>query len=228
VFRNYYGAGDYPAVDEVFESAVAHLSELGATLVDPVELAPAGEIFDAEYQGMLYEFKAGLNDYLANHPVPEDRDTLAELIAWNRAHAAGVMPHFGQEIFLEAEAKGSLEDEAYREALANGPERMRELLATVLEEHDLDALITAANSFAWKTDWVAGDRFMVGSSSLAAMSGFPSITVPAGDVRGLPVGVAFVGAPFAEPLLIRIGYAFEQASAARLEPEYLPTLEHID
>jgi len=228
VFRNYYGAGDYPAIDEIFDAAVARIQALGATPVDPVEFKPAGEIFDAEYQVMLYEFKAGLNAYLASHPVPEDRDSLAELIAWNRAQAATVMPHFGQEIFLDAEAKGSLEDEAYRQALADGPERMRELLGQVLEEHDLDALITAANSFAWKTDWVAGDRFMVGSSSLAAMSGFPSITVPAGDVRGLPVGVAFVGAPFAEPLLIRIGYAFEQAAGARREPEYLPTIERIE
>jgi amidase len=225
VFRGYFGAGEHPAVDAVFESAAQRLASLGAELVDPVELEPADSIFDAEYEVMLHEFKAGLNEYLATHPVPADRDTLAELIVWNRDHAATVMPHFGQEIFLEAEARGGLDSDDYRQALEEGPLRMRQVLREALDAHDVDALITAAGSFAWKTDWVAGDRFMVGSSSLAAMSGFPSVTVPAGDVRGLPVGVAFVGRPFAEPVLIQIAWVFEQAADARLEPRFVDTIE---
>lgn len=225
VFRGYFGAGSYPAVDAIFDAAAERVAGLGAELVDPLDVEPADGIFDAEYQVMLHEFKAGLNAYLASHPVPDDRDTLAELIVWNRDHAATVMPLFGQEIFLDAAAAGTLDDEAYRSALENGPLRMRRRLAALLAGHDLDAVLTAAGSFAWKTDWLAGDRFLVGSSSLAAMSGFPSVTVPAGAVRGLPVGVAFVGEPFAEASLIRIAYAFEQAAAARLEPRFLPTLE---
>ena len=136
-----------------------------------------------------------------------------------------ILPIFGQELFEQAEARGSLDDDDYRQALADGPESMREIVAALLVDHELDAIVTVANSFAWKTDWVAGDRFMVGSSAMAAMSGFPSVTVPAGDVAGLPVGVAFVGGPFAEAKLIRIAHAFEQASGAAIEPGFRPTLE---
>jgi amidase len=225
VNRNYYGAGDYPDIEAIYQQTLAKLEDLGATLVEPLDIALPDELFDAELEVMLYEFKAGLNDYLTSHPVPEDRDTLAELIVWNQDHAERVMPIFGQSLFLKAEAKGGLEDDAYRQALQQGPLRMRELAEKLLADHNLDALVTVANSFAWKTDWVAGDRFMVGSSSMAAMSGFPSITVPAGHVSGLPVGVAFVAEPFAEPRLIRIAYAFEQASRALREPELLPSVE---
>src|SRR5690606_24145353 len=117
------------------------------------------------------------------------------------------------------------EETAYRRALAEGPERMREILGRLLEAEGLDALVTLAGSFAWKTDWIAGDRYLAGSSSLAAMSGFPSVSVPAGDVAGLPVGIAFVGEPFSEPRLIRIAFAFEQATGWRREPTFVPTLE---
>ncbi|MEQ8857232.1 MAG: amidase [Pseudomonadales bacterium] len=225
VFRNYFGAGELAAVDAIVERSVEQLGRLGAELVDPVALTPDPGMFDAEYQVMLFEFKAGLNAYLADHPVPEDRDTLAELIVWNRDHADTVMPLFGQGVFLEAVDKGGLDDPDYLAALQNGPLRMRAALAAIFAEQDLDALLTAAGSFAWKTDWLAGDRFMVGSSSLAAMSGFPSITVPAGNVRGLPVGVAFVGPPFSEAGLIQIARSFEHATDARLEPRFVPTLE---
>lgn len=225
VNRSYYGVGAYPAIGAIYERAVSELQALGATIVDPIELELPDSMFDAEQQAMLYEFKAGLNDYLASHPVPEDRNTLAKLIAWNRDHADRVMPIFGQELFEEAEAKGDLTDEAYAKALQDGADRMRGQLAKVLTDNHLDALLTVAGSFAWKTDWVAGDRFMVGSSSLAAMSGFPNITVPAGAVSGLPIGIAFVAEPLAEPRLTRIAYAFEQATRARREPTFRPTLE---
>lgn len=225
VNRGYYGAGDHPPVDAVFERAVTALAALGADIVDPVSVSVAGEASEAEYQVMLHEFKAGLNAYLAERDVPEDRNSLAKLIAWNEARADAVMPHFGQEIFLAAEATGGLDDPVYRRALAAGPERVRTELQAALDAHALDALVTVANAFAWKTDWLAGDRYLVGSSALAAMSRMPSITVPAGDVRGLPVNVAFVGADFAEPTLIRIAYAFEQATGALREPTFVPSLE---
>jgi amidase len=227
VNRNYYGAGNYPAIEAVYQRALSTLESLGAVLVEGLDVDLPDELFEAELDVMLYEFKAGLNDYLASHPVPQDRNTLAGLIVWNQANADRVMPIFGQELFIRAEAKGGLEDDAYRAALEKGPLRMRAIAGAVLTEHDLDALVTLANSFAWKTDWVAGDRFMVGSSSLAAMSGFPSVTVPAGDVSGLPVGIAFVGEAFAEPRLIQIAYAFEQATRARLEPAFVPSLEEV-
>lgn len=227
VNRAYYGAGRFPAVEAVYEQAQATLRDLGVTLVDDIEPALPDALFEAELEVMLYEFKAGLNAYLASHPVPEDRNTLAKLIVWNQDHAERVMPIFGQSLFLQAAAKGGLDEPAYRQALADGPQRMAELLQTLLADHELDALLTPAGSFAWKTDWVAGDRFMVGSSSLAAMSGFPSVTVPAGDVSGLPVGVAFVGEPLSERRLLRIAAAFEQAAAARLEPAFVPSLEPL-
>jgi amidase len=225
VNRNYHGAGDYPGLELLYQQALGRLDELGAVLVDDLELELPDELFEAELDVMLYEFKAGLNAYLASHPVPDDRDTLAELIVWNQNHAERVMPIFGQELFIQAEAKGGLDAGAYRQALQNGPQRMRAILNDLLDAHDLDAMITMATSFAWKTDWVAGDRFMAGSSSLAAMSGFPSVAVPAGYVSGLPVAVAFVGVPFTEPRLIQIAYAFEQATETRREPGFLPTLE---
>ncbi|MEQ8482847.1 MAG: amidase [Pseudomonadales bacterium] len=225
VNRGYYGAGDHPRVDAVFEQALIALRALGATLVDPVGVEISTESYDAEYQVMLYEFKAGLNAYLAARPVPPDRDSLAELIAWNEAHAARVMPHFGQEIFLEAQAKGGLNEEEYQSALTAGPAKVRADLEAALAEHRLDALISPANGYAWKTDWLAGDRFLVGSSSLAAMSGLPSVTVPAGAVSALPINVAFVGPAFSEGALVRIAYAFEQATGALREPALLPTLE---
>jgi amidase len=228
VNRGYYGAGDHPRVDAVLTAAVTELHALGATLVDPVSVAISGDSYDAEYQMMLHEFKAGLNGYLAARPVPEDRNTLAKLIAWNEAHAERVLAHFGQEIFLAAEATGGLDDPAYRAALAAGPQQVRADLQALFEAHGLDAVVTAANGYAWKTDWLAGDRFMVGSSSLAAMSGFPSVTVPAAAISQLPVNVAFVGAPFTEPALIRIAYAFEQATKALREPAFVETLERLD
>ncbi|HEX7034342.1 MAG TPA: amidase [Pseudomonadales bacterium] len=225
VNRSYFGAGEYPALERIYQAALDRLEALGAVLVDDVVPELPERLFDAELDVMLYEFKAGLNAYLASHPVPEDRNTLAELIVWNRAHADRVMPVFGQELFVRAEAKGGLDDAAYTRALADGPQRMQEILGRLLETERLDALVTLAGSFAWKTDWVAGDRYIAGSSSLAAMSGFPSISVPAGDVAGLPVGIAFVGEPFSEPRLIRIAYAFEQTTGWRRKPAFVPTLE---
>lgn len=225
VFRRYFGAGEFPALELAYQAALNRLTDLGAVLVDDVPLALPERLFEAEREVMLYEFKAGLNAYLANHPVADDRNTLAELIVWNQTHAEQVMPVFGQELFLQAEATPGLDDPRYARALTDGPQCMREILTRLFEAEALDALVTLAGSFAWKTDWVAGDRYIAGSSSLAAMSGFPSVAVPAGDVQGLPIGIAFVGKPFSEPHLIRIAYAFEHATGWRAQPAFVPTLE---
>lgn len=225
VLRECFGAGELPPVEAVYAEAQATLEALGATLVDPITVETGELLRGAEFEVLLYEFKADLEGYLASHEVADDVDSLDELIAFNRAHAGTVMPIFGQSIFEAAAAKGGLEEPAYREALANNNVRMREQLAAVFAEHDLDALLVPANAPAWKTDWLLGDRYLLGSSALAAISGYPSVAVPAGYVSGLPVGVAFVGQPLSEAGLIQTAYAFEQGRPVRQEPEYRPTLE---
>jgi amidase len=167
---------------------------------------------------LLYEFKADIEAYFESSAAPFD--TLAEIIAFNEAHASSVMPVFGQEIFLEAERKGPLTDEAYLTALADSKRIATEGLDGAMDEHDLDALIAITNGPAWMIDHVNGDSFGIGSSSLAAISGYPSITVPAGFVSGLPIGLSFIGKPWNEKQLIEIAYAFEQATAVRQAPEF--------
>jgi amidase len=145
------------------------------------------------------------------------------LIEYNRAHQADVMPHFGQELFEQA--LGATDDAAYRAALEASNVAMRARLDTLLATQALDALVAPTNAPAWKTDWINGDSFSLGSSSLAAVSGYPSVAVPAELVRGLPVGVAFIGRPQSEALLVEIASAFERAREPLPPPEFPPTLE---
>ena len=221
VIRSYYGADSNPYVEELLEASIATLREQGAAVVDDIEIATeelTEGMFDAEYDVLLYEFKADLNAYLAASGAPVT--SLAEAIEFNDANAARVMPIFGQERFLAAEAKGPLTDEAYLEALDTSKRISREGLDAALDEHNLDALIAPTNGPAWKIDHANGDSFHIGSSSLAAISGYPSITVPAGFVSGLPIGISFVGKPWNEKQLIEIAYAFEQAVGARRAPDF--------
>jgi amidase len=216
VIRSYYGAGSNPEVEQVFEDSIAALREQGAEIVDDIEIDPEG-MNEAEYEVLLYEFKADLNAYFAESGAPVQ--SLAEAINFNDAHADTVMPIFGQEIFHEAEAKGPLTDEAYLEALETSKRIARSGLDKALADHDLDALIAPTNGPAWKIDHVNGDAYsFIGSSSLAAVSGYPNITVPAGFVAGLPIGISFMGKPWNEKQLIEIAYAFEQATGARRAP----------
>ncbi|MBT8107012.1 MAG: amidase [Gammaproteobacteria bacterium] len=217
VIRSFYGAGSNPHIEELLEASIAALREQGAEIVDDIEIATEG-MNDAEYEVLLYEFKADLNAYLAASGTPVT--SLAQAIEFNDANAARIMPIFGQEIFHEAEAKGPLTDEAYLEALETSKRIAREGLDGALAEHRLDALIAPTNGPAWKIDHANGDAFHVGSSSLAAISGYPSITVPAGFVANLPIGISFVGKPWNEKQLIEIAYAFEQAVGARRAPDF--------
>jgi amidase len=217
VIRSWYGAGSNPHVDEIFEASIESLRAQGAEIVDDIEIETEG-MYDPEYEVLLYEFKADLEAYLESSAAPFD--TLAEIIAFNEAHASSVMPVFGQEIFLEAEKKAPLTDEAYLTALADSKRIATEGLDGAMDEHDLDALIAITNGPAWMIDHVNGDSFGIGSSSLAAISGYPSITVPAGFVSGLPIGLSFIGKPWNEKQLIEIAYAFEQATGARQAPEF--------
>jgi amidase len=216
--------GYHPAVDAVAETALAALRAGGAEIVD-VRVPTFNDWQDAEFQVLLYEFKDGLNAYLGRSKAPHG--SLEALIAWNAANASRTMPFFGQEIFEQAQAKGPLTDAAY--VKARGEARRlagRDGLIAALERHRLDALIAPAMAPTWPTDHVLGDHFVgAGGYGMAAVAGTPSLTVPMGDVHGLPLGLAFMGRAYSEADLLAWGFAFEQRTKARKAPEYTPTLE---
>ena len=216
--------GFHPLVDRLMEDAIVLMRDRGATIVDPIALRPSPTMRRAEVEVMAYEFKVGLNAYLAALPNGEIR-SLADLIAFNEAHAGEEMPYFGQERLIEAQRRGSLSEDRYQEAHAVARRLSREEgIDRAMDTDDLDAVIAPTGGPAWVIDHVNGDHFSGGSSSLAAVAGYPNITVPAGDVQGLPVGLSFFGRAWSEPTLIRIAYAFEQASRHRQQPVFLPTL----
>lgn len=215
VLRTHSGAGNDERIQKVFDDSVAILKSRGAEIVDPIEIDTEG-MGDAEYEVLLYEFKSDLNDYLESSNAP--LKTLEAIIEFNMANANSVMPHFGQDIMESAQSKGPLTDTEYLHALTTSSRIARDGVNGALAEHDLDALIAPSNGPAWLTDHVNGDHFSVGSSSLAAVAGYPNVTVPAGYISGLPVGISFFGAAFSEKNLIEIAYAFEQANQARKPP----------
>ncbi len=219
VARRFFRSGS-PAA-KVLEAALAKIKELGATLVDPADDPPLERFGDAEMTVMLYEFKADLNAYLASLGPGAPVHSLAEIITFNERNKDQEMPFFGQEHFLEAQEKGPLTDKAYLDAL----ERCRRLsrkegLDALLDRHRLDAVVAPAGGPAGKTDPVYGDRDAGGSSSPAAVAGYPNITVPAGFVFGLPVGISFFGRAYSEPTLLKLAYAFEQATRVRRPPTF--------
>jgi amidase len=214
--------GYLPAVDAATEVAIAALKAAGAEVID-VELATAGQWDGAELEVLLYEFKDGLDRYLRDSGAP--LASLAAVIEWNRAHAATAMPHFAQELFEMAQAKGPLTDAAYVKARDDARRLARtEGLEATLAQHQLDALIAPAVGPSWLTDPVLGDHFTGAGYGVAAVAGTPSITVPMGDDRGLPLGLVFMGPAYSEAALLGYAYAFEQATRARTAPTYAPTL----
>ncbi len=216
--------GFHPQVDALFGQAVELLKARGAEIIDHLTFPKSREAGAASYQVLLYEFKSDLNAYLASHPSAPVR-SLTELIAYNEAHKEKEMPWFGQEIFLAAEAKGDLTSPEYLEALAASKKGWgEEGIDAVMNEHRLDAIIAATNGPAWTIDPVNGDHFSGSSSSPAAISGYPNITVPMGFVHGLPVGISFFGKAWSEPTLLRLAYAYEQASLHRKPPTLKATL----
>jgi amidase len=216
VFRGHSGAGRDTRVDEIVADTIATLKSLGAEVIDPVEIDTEG-MGDASRTVLHYEFKADLNKYLTASGAP--MRSLAEIIAFNEAHAESVMPFFGQNRLLEAQAKGPLTDNEYVEALATSARISRDGIDKALDEHGLDALIAPTRGPAWMTDHVNGDQSSgISSSSLAAISGYPSITVPAGEVHGLPIGISFIGDEFDDARLIQFAYALEQAGHIRKPP----------
>ena len=228
VSRDYSGADGDLQVKGIFDGVVATLTELGATLVDPVKLEIPEAAYDAEYEVLLFEFKADLNAYLAAGGVDPSVDTLAELIEFNRQHADQVMPWFGQEIIEQSQAKGPLNDPAYLKALDQSYLQVSKLIEKVMQENDLDAIIAPTNSPAWTTDLVNGDHWggdTVSSSSPAAISGYPAITLPMGAIHGLPIGLSFLGLPFTESELLGFAYTLEQRLGAWQAPSYRPDIE---
>lgn len=225
VWRGYFGADSEPRVEAVFDAAISRLTELGAEVVDPIGLEIGEGIGEAEYELLLYEFRDGLNRYLSNAGLADDRGSLAALIRYNELHADETMPWFGQEIFAASETRGPLTDEAYLQARENSGPALRRAIDAVMEEHELDAIIAPTNSPAWPIDFVGGDDYTISSSRLGAVSGYPGVTLPVGDVLGLPVGVTLFGRPWSEPQLIGYAYALEQATRALLRPGLVPTLE---
>ncbi len=216
VYRGHSGAGADARVDAIVTETIATLRSMGAEIVDPVEIDTEG-MGDAQRQVLYYEFKADLNKYLKSSGAPIK--SLADIIDFNESHADTVMPFFGQERMLEAQSKGPLSDPEYLEALAVSKRIAQTGLNGALDKHNLDALIAPTRGPAWMTDDVSGDHSSgISSSSLAAVSGYASITVPAGDVLGLPIGISFIGAEFSDARLIQFAYALEQAGYVRKPP----------
>ena len=223
ISRNFFGHNPY--VDAVIEEAIETMRQAGATVVDPANIETKSEFGDSEFEVLLYEFKHDLNAYLATMPNTVPYRTLADLIAFNEANKESVMPYFAQEHFEAAQAKGPLSDKAYLEALAKSHRLSRdEGIDATLKAHQLDAIVAPTGGPAWPTDWVNGDHYGGASSSPAAVAGYPNVTVPAGYVFGLPVGISFIGGAWQEPTLLRLAYAFEQVTQVRQPPQFLPTL----
>ena len=211
--------GFHPAVDGIVEEAVRAMRNLGAEVVDPVDIPTWGEWSESEREVMLYEFKAGLNAYLARLGGSPRVRSLKELIRFNEENADREMHYFGQERFIQAQEKGPLSDKRYRDALARNHRLSRtEGIDRAMEEHRLDALLAPTGGPAWVTDLVNGDSYGGGSSGGAAVAGYPIVTVPAGFVHGLPVGISFFGRAWSEGKLIRLAYAFEQAQSSGARP----------
>ena len=225
VARQFFGF--HEPTDRVFTAVLKALETAGAVLVDPVTLPAIETVGDAELTVLLYELKADLNAYLARLGPQVPVRSLADVIAFNEQNAAREMPWFGQELFIKAQAKGPLTDAEYQEARALCLRvAATDGIAAQLRTHRLDALIAPTGSPAWRTDLVLGDHFVGGGSTTpAAVAGTPSITVPAGEVHGLPVGLNFFAGANSEARLLALAYAFEQATRARRAPRYLASVE---
>ena len=222
VLRHY--AGFHEEVDVLFEHALGILRSSGAVVVDPADIADADKL-DADEQTVLeYEFKDGINRYLATRRGGGPR-TLAELIAFNAQEAAREMQFFGQELFIESQARGPLSEPRYLEAHERATRLGRGGIDAALGKDHLDALVAPTVSPAWTTDLVNGDHVLGGGvTTPPAVAGYPHVTVPMGAVHGLPVGLSFVGAAWSEGRLIGLAYAFEQATHARQTPRFPATL----
>ncbi|MEI7499523.1 MAG: amidase [Bacteroidota bacterium] len=217
--------GFHPRVDTLMDRAIAMIKSQGAEVVelnDPLE----GKIEKASFEVMLFEFKDGLNKYFASLGKDAPVKSLRELIAFNKSDSVELR-FFDQQLLMEAEAKGSLASPDYKKALTAMLKGIREDgVDRLMKLHRLDAMIVPTGAPAWLTDWIDGDLYLGGNSSWAAISGYPSITVPMGMIEGLPVGISFFGRAWSEPVLIEMAFAFEQGTKCRRPPLFLKSLTY--
>jgi amidase len=223
VARKYFGFSD--AVDALMEQALDAMKKQGATVVDPADIETLGKFDESELLVFTYELKADLNAYLARLGPEAPVHTLKDIIDFNDRNRQKEMPYFGQDLFLKAEAKGPLTETAYLEALEKNHQLARtEGIDATMDRYHLDAIVAPTGGPAWLTDLINGDHFTGGSSNAAAVAGYPNINVTAGFISGLPVGISFFGRAWSEPTLIRLAFAFEQATKSRQAPRFLSTI----
>ena len=213
--------------DALFQQSLDLMKSQGATIVDPADIATAGQTDDSEFDLLLYEFKADLNAYLRRLAAKVAVHSLADVIAFNTKNAPRELRYFGQEIMQQAQKKGPLTEKKYLDELAKNRQLMgaRGIDGTVAK-YSLDAIVAPTQGPAWLIDLVNGDPGGLSSfTSPAAVAGYPHVTVPMGFVRGLPVGLSFVGRAWSEPTLLKLAYAFEQTAPARRKPTFAATAE---
>jgi amidase len=219
-------AGTNPRIIKIFEHCIEVLKHMGAVIVDPADVPNFDKFNKTEMDVLHYEFKAGLNKYLKSVNGAVLVHSMEDVIKFNEENSHRVMPYFGQEHMLTAQEKKTLRDKKYRDALAKNLRLTRkEGIDAVMRKHKVDALIVPTGGPAWLIDLVNGDsiNWDMESTSPPAVAGYPHITVPAGYIFGLPVGISFFGQAWQEPTLIKFAYAFEQATQFRRQPRYLPT-----
>jgi amidase len=210
------------------EDAIDVLKKSGAEVIDPANVDSTKNIEAAEINVLLYELKANLNAYLASLGPKARAKTLKAIIEFNEKHADTELQYFGQELFIQAEEKGPLTDAKYTEDLRKNQQLAREQgIDAVMIKNRLDAIIAPTNGPAWVTDYLNGDHFAGSSSTAAAVAGYPNVSVPCGYVSGLPIGISFFGRAWSEPTLIKIAFAYEQATRYRRPPRFLRTLDQV-
>ncbi len=223
VARKYFGFSE--EVDALMNPLLDEMKKQGATLVDPADIETFGKFDESELTVLLYELKADLNAYLARLGPSAPVHTLKDVIEFNEKNKDREMPYFGQDLFIKAEAKGPLTEKEYLEALEKNHKLARtEGIDALMDKHKLDAIVAPTAGPSCLTDLLNGDHFTGGSSNAAAVAGYPNINVPAGFVHGMPVGISFFGRAWSEPKLIKLAYAFEQATRLRKPPQFLPTI----
>ncbi len=226
IARKFFGFND--AVDTLINNSISEMRRQGAEIIDPADLPSHGQFEDSEFEVLLYEFKSDLNAYLGTRGDSVRVHSLADIIAFNEKRRDVEMPYFGQDIMLMAEKKGPLTDKACTDALAKNHQLSRdEGIDAIVRERGLDAIVAPTTGPAWLTDLVNGDHVSGGCSTPAAVAGYPHITVPAGFVHGLPVGVSFFGPAWSEPTLLRLAYAYEQATKIRRLPDFPSTINLV-
>jgi len=223
VSRNFWGFDS--RVDKIMDHALEVIKSLGAEIIDPANVDNESKYGKSELEVLLYEFQADVDAYLAEHP-DAPRRSMKEIVAYNQNNKRSLMPYFEQERMEQAIKKGPLTESKYLKALEKNQRLAREGIDSVLVKHRLDAIVAPTGGPAWLIDLVNGDNYRGGGfSSPAAVAGYPHLTVPAGYIFGLPVGISFFGSAWTEGKLFQYGYAFEQATQVRRSPKFLPAVD---